>query len=1589
MDLYCHERTAIEKIYLIFYYNTMKIATRTRRHKEILMFSHEDTRRNTKKEVEVENLSPKAFKKCPKDANPFPQYPNIPSPQYLSFAIIRGLLFLLICSSLFGQRGNIRFKRISIEEGLSQSSVNCILQDRRGFMWFGTQDGLNRYDGYEFRIYRHDPREPYTISDNYIRCIYEDRSGTLWIGTNGGGLNRFVPVMEGFIHYKNYPENPGSLSHDDVRCINEDRSGSLWIGTGGGLNRLDQGSERFLHYKNDPKNSNRLSHDDVRCIHEDRSGNLWIGTYGGGLNKFDPDRERFLHYENDPENPNSLSHDNVSSIYEDHMGNLWIGTTGEGLNKFDPRTGQFIHYRHNPIDHISLSYDGISEIYEGRDGNLWIGTIGGGLNIFDRETGHFICFQHNPANPDSLSGNDIKSIYEDRSGILWIGTYGGGINKFDRSGNQFSLYRSEPGNSNSLSHNDVRVIWEDRSGILWIGTDEGLNRIDRSTGMYLHYKKNPGDPLCLSDDRIRAIHEDRSGVLWIGTYGGGLNKFDRITKRFTCYKLGWDYISNIFEDRFGLLWIGTMGRGLIKFDPRTGVFAHYMYEETFSLSLSNNNVRCICEDRSGFIWIGTYGGGLNKFDRKTFEFTRYMQNTQDYRSLSDNKVTAIYEDRSGVLWIGTYGGGLNQMIDGEKGVFRSFQERDGLPNNVINGILEDNYGNLWISTNRGLSRFNPRTGTFKNYDADDGLQSNEFNPGAYFKSRRGEMFFGGINGFNAFFPKYIKESPYPPPVVFTDFLLFNRPVPPQWRYGNSSLQRAIHETDSVTLSYNQNVFSFEFAALDYANPRKNRYKYKLEGWDKYWIETDSRNRRATYSNLPAGYYLFRVSASNSDGVWNHEGASIRLKILPPWWKTGWAYILYMLIIVSIISWFVVRSQRKKVVYERSVAQRLQQLDKLKDEFMSNTSHELRTPLNGIIGITESLLDGAGGLVNEKLAANLSMIATSAKRLTNLVNDILDFSTLKNKDLKLFIRPVDIHALTQVVLNLSQPLTGSKKLDLVNAVDPETPAVAADENRLQQIMHNLLGNAIKFTETGVVKVSAEIKNDMMHVRVADTGIGIPKDKHEKIFESFEQAEGSTARHYGGTGLGLAVTKQLVELHGGKIWVESIVGKGSTFTFTLPLSKEKPAQGSPVQVTPAEEIPVFEIPREEPVKDGSELYKAILTPGNFHILVVDDDPINRQVIRNHLSIQNYTVTEVSSGPETLQALANNPHIDLILLDIMMPRMSGYEVCREIRENHTTLEIPIIFLTAKNHHTDLVTAFNAGGNDFISKPVSKGELLARVQTQLLLLQTHRDLVRSEKMAGLGTLVAGVAHELNNPSYRIQLNAEYFSRLWKEIAPLLDRYALTDKNFEITGLPYEESKKEVEKLMKGLLEGSNRIKTIIGKLANFSGIKDTIPKQAVDINKAIRSALDSLQDQIEKATKNFSIELDEEIPCCYGSFARLEEVFNNLIRNACQALPDETHGIFISTAYDREKWQIAVKIKDEGVGIPPGNLKHILDPFFTTKESGLGLGLPICYQIIKAHSGDIRFETQPGTGTTVTVILPVEPPTGEEKEALMEVKS
>jgi PAS domain S-box-containing protein len=820
------------------------------------------------------------------------------------------LIVLSLPANVYAAQNHIQFEHITTDQGLSQSGISSILQDSQGFMWFGTQDGLNKYDGYNFTVYKHDELDSHSLSDNWINSIYEDKLGTIWVGTDNGGLNKVERQTKQFTHYQHDPDNPNSLGANRVLSIYEDKSHTLWIGTdSGGLNKFERQTQQFTHYTHNTDDPNSLGNNTVLSIFEDKLGVFWIGTNGGGLNKFDRETGQFIHYTHDPADSNSLSDDSVLSIYEDQSGSLWIGTNGGGLNKFDRETGQFTHYTHDPDDLNSLNHTTVSSIAEDRFGNLWLATTswygnsyGKGLDKFTPKTGQFTHYIHEPTNPNSLSDNLVISEYRDNSEILWIGTSVGGINKFEQKDNKFRHYKNDPANPNSLSDNHVMSIAEDQFGIIWISPDNGgLNKFDRKTGKFTHYTHEPNNQNSLSSDNVWATYEDRNGTIWIGTFGSGIDKIDRKTGQFTHYthdpsnpnSLSDNTVTSIYEDHFGNLWIGTLSGGLNKFDGETGKFTHYTSDPNNSNSLSDNNAFLIYEDQSGTLWIATWGG-LNKFNRETGNFTQYQHHANNPNSLSYDRILSINEYPAGTLWIGTYGGGLDKF-DTATETFTHYTEKDGLPNNSVVGILADDEGNLWLSTGKGLSKFNPQTETFRNYDVSDGLQGNEFDGvKAYLKSKTGEMFFGGLNGFNAFYPEQVKDNPHIPPIVITDFKKFNESV---------KLDTAISETKEIKLPYKDKFFGFEFAALDYTNPKKNQYAYKLEGFDKDWIYAGTR-RYGTYTNLDGGTYTFRVKGSNNDGVWNEEGTSVKIIITPPPWKTWWAYTLYVVVLVTAVLGYV-------------------------------------------------------------------------------------------------------------------------------------------------------------------------------------------------------------------------------------------------------------------------------------------------------------------------------------------------------------------------------------------------------------------------------------------------------------------------------------------------------------------------------------------------------------------------------------------------------------------------------------------------------------------------------------------------------------
>ncbi len=1209
-----------------------------------------------------------------------------------------------------------KFERLTLEQGLPNGVVYAITQDKQGFMWFGGEGGLVRYDGYNFKAYQHDPLNKSSLSNNNLSHIFADESGAIWCATWGSGVDRFDPQTETFQHYKNNPNDPNSLSDDRVQVIYQDKSNIFWFGTfAGGLNRFDPKTSQFTRFQNDKKEPHSLSNNRVWSIIEDQAGNLWVAT-NDKLDKLNRESGQFTYYQNDPNNPHSLSHNETRWLYIDHAGKLWVSTSG-GLNQFDATNETFTRYVNNPNDPTSLSNNLVYKIWEDQYQRLWIGAKEidtAGLNMFDRQSGRFMRYKYNPNNPNSVSHNDIRDVYIDRSGVLWIGTRGGGVNKLDLKPKKFRNIKRDPNLPNTLHGTLVFALYEDTNGYIWIGTDGGgLNKYDPRSGLFTYYDTTNSE---ISNDSVLSFSENSSGKLWLATKGGGLNLFDPQLAKFSHYKndpdnpksLSNDQVYTLLNDANGRLWIGT-DNGLNLFNPDSQTFTRYMADAKNPNSLSNKSVLSMAQTKTGELWIGTWGGGLNKleFDGSTAKFTVYRHDPNNLASLSNDEVNTIMEDKKGNLWVGT-SGGLNKF-DPSSQKFTRYLKEDGLSNNSIAGLLEDTSGHLWISTIAGLAKFDPVQGTFRNYDVADGLQSNQFKTGAYYQSRSGEMFFGGVDGYSYFFPDQVQDNLHIPTVALTDFKIFERAVP---------LKQALSYLPEIGLSYQDEFFSFEFATLDYTNSAKNRYAYKLEGFDRDWIYTGQR-RYASYTNLDAGSYIFRVKGSNNDGVWNENGTAIKLTITPPPWKTWWAYSLYTILFFGTIAGYVqyktnaqakeLERHKKDLEQERLVTERLREVDRLKDEFLANTSHELRTPLNGIIGITESMLDGATGKLTTEQNYNLSLVSSSGRRLTNLVNDILDFSKLQHQELQLDLKPVDVRELVNIVLTLCKPIVANRPLLLKNAIPTDLPAAQADENRLQQIMHNLIGNAIKFTDRGEVSVEAKIKDTLIEISVSDTGIGIPTDKFELIFESFQQIDASTTRIYSGTGLGLSVTKRLIELHGGAIQVESTLGQGSRFSFTLPISHEV--------VEPRLELAkkVIRVRQDsQPVVTVSA--KMLDENQNFTVLVVDDELVNIQVLTNYLTMHHFAVAKAFDGFEALKIVQENKP-DLVLLDIMMPRMSGYEVCQKIRETHPAYALPIIMLTAKNQVSDLVVGFAAGANDYLTKPFAKNELLARVNTHLRL--------------------------------------------------------------------------------------------------------------------------------------------------------------------------------------------------------------------------------------------------------------------------------
>ena len=1285
---------------------------------------------------------------------------------------------LIVCS----QQQNIRFERITVEDGLTNGAVQDILQDQQGFMWFATWNGVSKYDGYTFTTYQHDPDDSTSIGENSVFDIYEDRRGVLWFATVGGGLSKFDPKKERFTNYRHDPNDPHSISSSQVKCTDSymyNDKDILWIGTAYGLNKFDPVTEKFTWY---PHTSLGHPYRFVESLAVDTCGMVWVGCIDGGLHKFNPQTERYTHYVNDPNDPTTLPGNTVTSMLVDRSGDLWVGILGGGLAKFDPENERFISYRYNPNDPTSLSHDAVVCIFEDSAGTLWVGTSEG-LNTFDREKELFIQYKHNPDDPYSISDNLVLCINEDNSGNLWIGTWNG-LNKIDPQKNQFSHIKHIPGNNNSLSANYVTALYESRYGgenILWIGTKNGgVNKLNRATGKWSCYRHDPKNPSSLIHDFVYAVCEDHLGNLWIGNFHGGLNKLDRRTRKIIRYpydpnnpnSLTCPSVRSIVEDDNGLMWIGTQTGGINTFDP---------ISEQFALVGDKMHVVQIYKDSSGDLWFATMRG-LKKYDQASGDYVTYRHNPEDSTSISDNNILSIFESKSGDLWVGTFGSGLN-LFDRNSGKFICFTVKDGLISNIIAGILEDKQNNLWISTDKGISKFNPKNKNFKNYDHHDGLISDEFNELSSFRNRDGEIFFGTPNGLNVFNPEDIRDNTYIPPVVITNFRIFNKPVAIKKNEMEETLSeyllpQHISTLNDITLSYRESVFSFEFAALNYHSPQRNRYAYKMEGVDPDWVYTDASRRFATYTNLNPGEYIFHVKGSNNNGVWNEEGTALKIIITPPWWLTNLAYICYVILFgLAVIASLRIYTGRLKLKQQMAMkdfeAEKLREVDTLKSRFFANISHEFRTPLTLIMGPVKQLLSSE---IRETVKNQYKIILRSSDRLLGLINQILDLSKLESGKMQLQTSKTDIVPFVKGLVLSFCSLAETRKITLKVEIKEKECIGYIDRDKAEKIITNLLSNAFKFTpEGGEITVNVKIPNskheilnkfqipnpklrvtsyqlpvtnskspstrhsspvtrhDFIEISISNTSPFIPKEQLDKLFDRFYQADSTYKKDGEGSGIGLALTKELVEACHGEIRVQCN-GIGSNaqtiFTVVLPIGKE---HLKPEEI--AEEFAENERKTDFPLRRGTKgdvalqhsyeeidksedklLSKTIITYPL--LLIVEDNPDVTHYIRSFMETDYRILTAENGAIGLKKALKEYP--DLIISDVMMPEMDGYELCQKIKSDQRTSHIPVILLTAKADLDSRIEGLEFGADDYIAKPFEAGEL--KVRSKNLIRQRKR---------------------------------------------------------------------------------------------------------------------------------------------------------------------------------------------------------------------------------------------------------------------------
>ncbi|MCD9019895.1 hybrid sensor histidine kinase/response regulator transcription factor [Parachryseolinea silvisoli] len=1284
---------------------------------------------------------------------------------YALTALRVGIVLCMTAVCIYAQPADWRFRPLGTADGLSQSTVSRIYQDSRGLMWFGTRNGLNRYDGYTFTIYKNDPADTASISNNIIRDIVEDADGNLWIATEGGGVNRFDRRRETFTRYGHDVNNPQSLASNVINALTFDVHGRLWIATEDqGLDRLDPRSGAIRHYMPDANNTHSLAGISVRHVLEDSRGNLWIAVIGG-LHLYRPETDDFEILRHDPHDPGTLTSNEVWYLFEDSRQVLWAGTYGGGVNYLDLTTRRLGALRKNTRRGPALAHDYILSISEDADGHVWIGTENEGICIYDRATNTVQQVKRGEGHDTNLSNNSIDCLYRDAKGNMWVGTYAGGVNFFSDATHKFNHYQYHP-DASSLSHNTVSVVYEDSRSNLWVGTDGGgLNLFDRARGTFRHFRHTEATR-SIGSDYILSLCEAPDGTLWMGTWGAGITRLDPRTGGYTYFRhqaADSNTISSnntwaLCRDSDDNMWVGSFWGGLDLYLPQ---------QQAFRRVADIPNITVLVEDRQGYLWAGSDGMGLVQFDRRQGRIVQHFR-AGESSGLTNNHITSLHEGDDCTLWIGTLNG--LHRLDATRTHWQQYSTPQGLPDEGIAGIQEDAKGYLWISTNQGIARFDPATRVFRNYTVADGLQSAEFRPGASCRTRSGTLCFGGVNGYNEFHPDAMADVSYDPPIIFTAFRVMNQSAAIAAPGEEGILHAAIGETQTIRLPYNQSVLSFEVASLNYTHPEKKRYAYRLEGFDAGWNDIGARNT-ITYTNLDPGTYTLYVRSQNNEGVWSARMARLEIIVTPPFWKTWWFRVALFVFLSSVVCWIfyrrlagirarnrllqeevarrtqeltesnasllerneevrlqnetlellngeitrqsdkILRQQERIVDQNHTLEQTVQALEesnRTKDRFFSILAHDLKNPVQALAGISELVRERFTTLSPAALYEQILHISRSAASVHQLLVDLLDWGRTQSRNVPHTPSDIRLHDLVLDNTTLLEEQLRQKSLTLTVDVDTSL-GVHADYRMLDTVVRNLLSNAVKFTPAGgCIAIAAAQQAEAVALSITDTGVGILPEQLEQWCSGVQQSTPGTDGETG-TGLGLLLCREFIAANQGTLAVHSVAARhnapqGTCFTITLPPARLAPSVAT--AVIPA--VPFREIPQPP--------HKPVNTRRlqGRRVLIVDDNAEVRNYLRLLLS-DTFGVVEAADGAAAIKiAMEEQPAV--IISDMIMPVMNGADFCARIKNNLATCHIPVIMLTSQGTEQSELLGYEAGADAYLTKPVRRQALFQLIVNFLL---------------------------------------------------------------------------------------------------------------------------------------------------------------------------------------------------------------------------------------------------------------------------------